>query len=418
VSSTAGALRPISEPYLLIVSVPIEIDEHGQRWTHELWAKDLALHLEYLENLTLASPVRPRRSDDPLVPLDVPPFDRITFVDLRSPSSRVGGLISLPDEIWRLWRAIGQSRIVHTGFGGWPINDGWLAAPLAKIRRRFLLTNVESSFWRAAGSGVSWHRKLRSSLGERLSRFCVRIADLRLFTSKAYLSELLPAGSPRAYVTPATWIDEDWILDEVHARAAWAAKEGPVQLLFAGRLIAEKGVSVLLAALKIAAAAGAEAHVAIIGAGDLREECVKVAAGSTGRLKLNVLDPIPYGKPFLALLRGFDAVVVPSISDEQPRILFDAFSQAVPVIGSATGGICEVVQSELTGRLVPPGDAGRLADALIWASGNRPDLRAMGLRALEKARTFTHRAMHTTRHQILLEHLLPKQLERPLDERR
>jgi hypothetical protein len=41
-------------------------------------------------------------------------------------------------------------------------------------------------------------------------------------------------------------------------------------------------------------------------------------------------------EPFLSLLRGFDGALVPSLSDEQPRILYDAFSQAVPVIGSAT----------------------------------------------------------------------------------
>ena len=94
---------------------------------------------------------------------------------------------------------------------------------------------------------------------------------------------------------------------------------------------------------------------------------------------MKVLDPIPYGQPFHAFLRGFDAVIVPSLSNEQPRILFDAFSQAVPVIASATGGIREVVESELTGRLVPPDDVTCLAEALIWASRSRPKLCAMGM---------------------------------------
>ena len=39
---------PITEPYVLFVCVPIEIDEQGRRWTIDQWAKDLALHLDYL----------------------------------------------------------------------------------------------------------------------------------------------------------------------------------------------------------------------------------------------------------------------------------------------------------------------------------------------------------------------------------
>jgi len=401
----AESMCPITEPYLLIVCVPLEIDEQGNRWTNDLWAKDLALHLEYLDNLTLASPTRRRKPGDDLVPLNQPLFDRLKFVDLPLPSSRLEALMSLPREVRQLWRAIGQARIVHTGFGGWPINEGWLATPIAKIRRRFLLTNVESSSWRATGPGVSAHKQLRSFLSECLTRFCVRIADLRLFTSKAYLSQFLPPQAPRAYVIPATWIEEDWILEEQEAVAAWTAKEGPTQLLFAGRLIPDKGVNVLLAAIQSVAAAGAEVHISIIGSGELREQCVKVALSVIDRVRLNVLVPMPYGRPFLAFLRGFDAVVVPSISDEQPRILFDAFSQAVPVIGSATGGICEVVQSELTGRVVRPNDVSCLAEALIWASHNRPNLRAMGLRALARVRCCTHRSMHQSRHQILRQHL-------------
>jgi glycosyltransferase involved in cell wall biosynthesis len=116
---------------------------------------------------------------------------------------------------------------------------------------------------------------------------------------------------------------------------------------------------------------------------------------------VTVLDEVPYGEPFLNLLRGFDAVVVPSLSDEQPRITYDAFSQAVPVLGSATGGIREVVESGVDGRLTSPGDVGALAESIIWAAGNRSELRRMGLRGLAKVRGATHREMHRNRHALL-----------------
>ena len=206
-------------------------------------------------------------------------------------------------------------------------------------------------------------------------------------------------------MTPATWLNEEWLLGEKEARAHWAAKQGPVRMLFAGRLVQEKGVSVLLSAIRAAAQAGTDVELSIhlIGNGSLRDECIAVAQSLTGRCTVTILDEVPYGEPFLGLLRGFDAILVPSLSDEQPRIAYDAFSQAVPVIGSATGGIREVVESGVNGRLTPPNDVDRLVESLLWAGQNRAELREMGLRGLASVRHLTHKAMHEKRHEILRE---------------
>ena len=122
-----------------------------------------------------------------------------------------------------------------------------------------------------------------------------------------------------------------------------------------------------------------------------------------GKVTVTIADEVPFGEPFLGFLRGFDAVLVPSLSDEQPRIPYEAFSQAVPVIGSATGGICEVVESGVSGRLSPPNDVGSLAESIIWAGRNRSELREMGLRGLASVRDATHQAMHRNRHKLLRE---------------
>jgi glycosyltransferase involved in cell wall biosynthesis len=100
-----------------------------------------------------------------------------------------------------------------------------------------------------------------------------------------------------------------------------------------------------------------------------------------------------------------DALLVPSLSDEQPRAIFDAFSHAVPVLGSDTGGIREIVDHQTNSRLFSPGDVDGLAEALDWAGHNRQALHAMGMNALAKSHQFTHRSMHETRHNILLKAL-------------
>jgi glycosyltransferase involved in cell wall biosynthesis len=404
----------ITAPYLICVCAPSFIDEKGRRWTDDLWAKDLALHLDYIDDLTIAGPAIRKEPGEKDVCLDDPPFDRIKFVnlpDIRTYGQAIRGLTRL---VSVLWGAVRRTRIVHTGYGGWPISEGCLLIPMGRFQKKFTISNLESSFWRS-GPGDSIPKRIVGFILERLTRLSVRLANLRLFTSRAYLHQFLPEDAPRAFVLAATWVNEEWILPEDQAESAWDARTGPTRLMYAGRLITEKGVKVLLQAIEEAAAMDCEAEITFIGDGPLRDSCLRAAQTDHGKVSVRVLDPLPYGEPFLSLLKSQDALLVPSISDEQPRLPFDAFSQAVPVIGSSTGGIREIVEPDVTGRLVTPGDPRALAEALVWAGHSRPQLRTMGMTAREKVLGQTHRAMHKKRHQILLQ-VLPDEWKGPHEE--
>jgi glycosyltransferase involved in cell wall biosynthesis len=190
------------------------------------------------------------------------------------------------------------------------------------------------------------------------------------------------------------------VLAPAAAEAAWDAKPDVPRFLYAGRLVAEKGVGVLLEALARLDAAGRPVAVDVMGEGGM---AAAVAAGAA-RLQHAALtrrDPLPYGAPFLGALRGYHAVIVPSLSDEQPRILYDAFSQAVPAIASDTPGHRAVIGDAPCAVLVPAGDAGALAAALDAAAADGPGLRRSGLAALAVAEGRTHRAMHLARAAVL-----------------
>lgn len=132
------------------------------------------------------------------------------------------------------------------------------------------------------------------------------------------------------------------VLGDRTPRREWMDKladpSAPPAVLFAGRLTHDKGVEVLLEAIRLLRSRGRRVGVDIIGDGPPRDVC-KGTATLAGTSAVKVLDPVPYGDPFFALLQRYHAVVVPSLGQEQPRILFDAFSQAVPVIASGTDGI-------------------------------------------------------------------------------
>src|SRR6266851_3109528 len=243
-------MTDISDPYLLSVCVPIKIDGDGVRWCDELWAKDLALHIDYIKNLTVACPrifAAPSKTD---VSLNNSPFNRLKFVDLPSPRNHLEAIASFPELFSKMWTAIRAANIVHTGFGGWPISEGWLAVPMAKIQQKFVITYIESSFWRSVPTGTKWYNKIRALVIEQINKLCINIANLRFFTSSAYANDFLRPNAPRAYVAPASWIDDATRLSDSQAIEEWSKKSGEVRLLFAGRLTKEKGVEVLLDAIR------------------------------------------------------------------------------------------------------------------------------------------------------------------------
>jgi glycosyltransferase involved in cell wall biosynthesis len=164
-------------------------------------------------------------------------------------------------------------------------------------------------------------------------------------------------------------------------------------------------VLVLLDAIRLLNQRGVEVSIDLMGSGVLEDACRRFTEQEHGTVQLRFIEPVPYGPEFFATLAEYDAVLVPSLSDEQPRVPFDAFSQGVPVIGSDTIGVREVVKDGVTGFLCTAGDAHELAAALERHAKARDALRDAGLRALEWVRERTHAAMHLERVSILNEAL-------------
>jgi glycosyltransferase involved in cell wall biosynthesis len=106
-----------------------------------------------------------------------------------------------------------------------------------------------------------------------------------------------------------------------------------------------------------------------------------------------------------SVLPVMDIFVCPSLYEGFGIAIVEAMAAGRPVIASDVGGIPEIVVHEDTGLLVPPGDAGALADA-IAALLSRPDrARALGARGRERARQRFSIGTAVRRHQQLYEAL-------------
>jgi glycosyltransferase involved in cell wall biosynthesis len=174
-------------------------------------------------------------------------------------------------------------------------------------------------------------------------------------------------------------------------------------VLFAGRLVAVKGVEVLLQAMEIVRSR-AWIEPTVIADGELRGMVQQFAERNPGRIRWQM--PVPYGQPLLDVTDKHDCVVVPTLADEQPRIIYDACARGILVLASDTTGNRDCVRDGLTGWLVPVGDPMALANHLkMIAKEERGGMLAHGSAALSIARGRTHRAMHATRHALVAQAL-------------
>lgn len=76
-----------------------------------------------------------------------------------------------------------------------------------------------------------------------------------------------------------------------------------------------------------------------------------------------------------------DVFVLPSSEDNLPNTMLEAMSCATPVVAFDAGGIPDAVSEGVTGRLVPAGDVGALAEAVISLVLNPDERRALGERS-------------------------------------
>jgi glycosyltransferase involved in cell wall biosynthesis len=160
--------------------------------------------------------------------------------------------------------------------------------------------------------------------------------------------------------------------------------------LYLGRLSAEKGLDTLLRAWPRKAG-----RLVIAGDGPERARLQAVAPPA-------VEFPGPLGPREAAeTLARARALILPSLSFEgSPRTVPEAYAAGVPVLATSIGALPELVDHDVTGLLVPPGDTlawsdaiGRLSDDLeverlsdgawqAWRERHSPE---QGLVALEAA---------------------------------
>jgi hypothetical protein len=73
--------------------------------------------------------------------------------------------------------------------------------------------------------------------------------------------------------------------------------------------------------------------------------CKAATESLKDRVAMNFLGTVEYGRPLFDLLASYDVLVVPKLSNEQPRNVYDANASALPALAFPT------ITEGISGRL-------------------------------------------------------------------
>lgn len=276
----------------------------------------------------------------------------------------------------------------------------WLRCAAVMLSDRRVLVHVHTSsfisFWRKSpifALAIALRRPLivslhggafqefyrdRGAFGQAWIRLVMRRA-LRFVVLTQEWQRWVRSVEPLARVTiipnPALEMPDLEAIDRDLERHTGESKEA--SLLFLGRIEVAKGIEVLLAALQRSWARGAPWRLVCGGTGEI-ESAIRFAA----RVGLP-LDAVTFagwvdGAEKRRLLQQCSLLVLPSLIENMPVVLLEAFAYGKPVIATRVGGIPDVVTDGVDGFLVPPNDVDALADSLVRAYRMQDDLPRLG----------------------------------------
>jgi glycosyltransferase involved in cell wall biosynthesis len=226
--------------------------------------------------------------------------------------------------------------------------------------------------------------------------------DLVVATSEAVRQRLSREGIAAASVIP----------EAIPERPMRSPLSTPPTVAYAGRLVREKGVDVLLRAFAVVRQQIPEARLLIAGQGPERERL----SGLVGELKLSSSVSLLGHLSQPEMERQISSAWVQAVPSrwEEPfgLVAAEAMMRGTAVVASAVGALTEIIQHDRSGFLVSPGDSAALAFLLSRLLKDRALAESMGRTARETALTKFDAGAHVEKFIKLYEELRHPRRER------
>jgi glycosyltransferase involved in cell wall biosynthesis len=254
---------------------------------------------------------------------------------------------------------------------------------LRRARRPFGVEVVSDPYDAMAPSAMRHPLRplLRWSATRQLQRLCASAAAASYVTRETL---------QRRYPCPAFSVG---VSDVELPALAFAADPRPLAKRGAPRTIVTVGTmsqpykaqDVLIDALAACRRNGLDVRAILVGDGRHRAELERRASMRKVGDAVTFAGALPAGEAIRGMLDRANLFVLPSLTEGLPRALVEAMARGLPCVGSAVGGIPELLPPE---DVVPPGDATALAAKIQAVLADRDRLERMSARNLEVAREF------------------------------
>ena len=141
---------------------------------------------------------------------------------------------------------------------------------------------------------------------------------------------------------------------------------GIPRVLFASRLLRDKGLDTFVDAARLVRSRGIPATFVLAGAPDPESPTSVSAEEVAAWEREGIVEYLGLQSDMAAVMAGCHVVALPTRYGEGvPKVLLEASASARPIVATDWPGCREVVRHEVNGLLVPPGDAHALADAVV-----------------------------------------------------
>ncbi len=196
-------------------------------------------------------------------------------------------------------------------------------------------------------------------------RFCLRHADRLLYSGGDVMETYRRYYGPSALAS-ASKVLEAFHVDYVPAPGDEPAAEGPLRVLFLGRLERRKGVQNLMRAVN--RIGYRDWRLTLLG-GDT--DTGPLGTSMFGQLELQAAgdERVVFAKPVPraevgAMIHAHDVVVVPSLWECWPNVAREAFLYNRPVLATPVGGLVDMVEPDRSGWLTRDTSVAALVEAL------------------------------------------------------
>lgn len=150
----------------------------------------------------------------------------------------------------------------------------------------------------------------------------------------------------------------------VRGQLRW--RNGEFLVGIVGQVIARKGHRFLVESLPQLTREIPNLRVVIVGRFHRREAYVKKLRGFLNENGIHrktrwigIRENVP------DFISAMDVCVVPSLAEPLGLVAIEAQALGTPVVASRTGGLCEIIEHEKTGLLIPPSNAEAIAESII-----------------------------------------------------